>query len=218
MFATIINSNKIDINIDNMNGTKKVCLHEVFYTVSWKNVSTQLENNTLQLGDKTIQIEDGYYDFCSLKDVLAKHGINGELNQSNLRVTLTWNIDLGRLNIPDGLEMMLGLHSNPTLTEEKQKYILKGTHPMKLAVHEQMYIEMEELNNSYNTSNNMSSHILRLLPRSRGAYCEQEWVEFKQLQYKKLSHNRFTSLSAKLVNQDRKTVECSNLIITLEII
>jgi len=214
MFLTINNSPSVKCSIE---GPKKVAVHEIFYTIDWFNISVKKGNNWIKLNKKIITIEDGYYNACTLiKEVFEPNEIKGTLQDSNLRLTLTWKKDQS-LEIEDQLADMLGLKDSKPTSDSSSRY-LHGSHPVKMSVHKQLFLHLKELQSSDNFVNGSTSYLLRPLPVSSAPYMESVHVTFPNLQYKKLTEGYIHTLTPELRNEKGDIVECSNLIIVLEII
>ena len=227
MFYTVNNSKSVACSITNDDGHKKVALHEVFYTISWFNISKEKRNNWISLNKKKIIIPDGYYDVCTLiKEVFEPSGFQASLNESNLHLTLTWNKTVS-LEIEDQLSDMLGVKYSKHPTESAavdnthspkiEQQTIVGSDPVKMSVHDQMFLYLKELQSSYNHLNNSPSYLLRPLPVSRAPYGESVHVTFSHLQYKPLTNGFINTLTPELRNKKGELVECSDLTVVLEI-
>jgi hypothetical protein len=79
--------------VDNHCGDFKVALHEFFYKVKWFNISEKRQNNWIAHLDEpgnmlqSLTIPDGYYGFCSLKEMISEFEIRLKLNQANLKIS-----------------------------------------------------------------------------------------------------------------------------------
>jgi len=158
---------------------------------------------------------DGYYDVCTLiKEVFEPSGFQASLNESNLHLTLTWNKTVS-LEIEDQLADMLGVKYYKQPTESAA--VVVGSDPVKMSVHDQIFLYLKELQSSYNHLNNSPSYLLRPLPVSRAPYGESVHVTFSHLQYKPLTNGFINTLTPELRNKKGELVECSDLTVVLEI-
>lgn len=219
MYITLTSANKpinIERPIDNRNGDKTVAIHEISYSVSWCNISEKLDNNWIKINGTKHTIADGYYDFCTLvKKLFKRHSIDGELNPSNMRATITIPKEVW-VELPFTLSKQLGFDS-PLFTRSDKTMSYTGTEEMDLLVNRNLYIHLKELSTSENLLDGKPSQILRVIPKGKGAYCTTESHEFKTLQFKKLERQHFDSLNIEIRNSKGEKVNCEHLIITLEI-
>ena len=218
--------------IDNTCGNLSVALHEIFYKVTWFNISEAEENNWIERHDghgnviDLLTIPDGYYGFCALQEILNEYGIYAKLNSANLKISLTFKLPTDRqipisYNFAGQLAKMLGFQTdnnviyNFSVTEKDQTF--EGQNPVNFAVHSLLYVQLEELNTDENLYNGRPSKVLRVFPSGTSAYCDPETKTFTNLQFKKLALGHYESLNLKITDQSGKIAKCDDLHVVLEI-
>ena len=223
MFITLTNIQsgvpvKLAVPIDNRNQHRHVAVHEVFYTVSWTNINS--DNNWLETKGKRFTVQEGYYDICTLeKQLFHPNNISAELNYASLRVTL---ISSASFTISPSLAKMLGFDGHQFAVPNSQRSTFVGDNPIDMAVNAMLFVHLSELNTSSNCMASPyratgPSDLLRILPPSRGMYCEAQHNYFTTLQFKELEEGFHETLCITIKNSAQRTVDCNNLYVTLEI-
>ena len=217
--------------IDNTCGNLTVALLEMFYKVRWFNISETKQNNWIKKIDEhgnaisILNIPDGYYGFCTLKEMLDEHGISLKLNDANIKVALTFTLEDDRpttYNFAGGLAKMLGFKTNNQVIHSflvtGERFVYKGENPINLTLTSLLFVQLDELNTNENLYDGQPSTILRAIHhRESAAYCDHEIKTFSSLQFKKLTLGHHESLSLKITDQKGKKVQCDDLHVVLEI-
>jgi len=215
MFITISNINNpnhLYQPIDNKCGLLTVALREIFFKGKWFNISQSQDNNWVKIGDQTFIIPDGYYGFCSLKQIFHDHGIILELNDGNNRINLTFKHP-NVYTFPTGLAKILGFSTNKFNGPSEND----SDFPADFKKNPMLFVHLDELNTNENLYNGRPSTILRIIPSGNLAFCEHETKTFSNLQFKKLSMGYFDSLNLRILNQIGENVQCEDVYIVLEV-
>ena len=204
----------------------KVALHEIFFQVKWINISAALKNNWVEIFNKTgktvggLVIPDGYYGFCSLKEVLSELDISLKLNEGNLKVTVIFRRQDVGYYFAGELARMLGFRTGSGDLHSFDVSIgnsFVGEFPVNLGVHSLLYFHLDNLSTDKNLFNNKPSTVLRVLPSAKAAYCDYEMIRLPNLQFKELVCGRIHSLKIRITDQEGKDVQCDSLHAVLEI-
>lgn len=217
----------LDYTIDNSCGLLKVALHEIYFRVTWFNISEKEENNWMERQTpegqmiKVKTIPDGYYGFCDIKKQLKDFGIVAKLNDANLKVTLTFK-EPDNYSFIDKLAILLGFTPNNSgilyvfrVTEKNQSF--EGDSPLNLSRNTLLHVRLHELNTNKNLYDGKPTTILRVLESDAAGYCKYIIKTFTNLQFKKLSTGHFDSLTLSITDENGKKVPCDDLLVTLEI-
>ena len=215
MFITLTNVRsgvpvKLVKPIDNRSGGKKVALHEIMYKVTWYNISEKKDNNWIEVNKKRHSIEDGYYDFCTLrKELFAPLEIKAKLNPASLIATISLpklppSVSGRSISFPPNLLQILGMEAQP----EHRLFTYTGTRPIDMDVNSTLFVHMEELSTSSNLFNNNCSDLLRVLPPSDASFCKTNMLTFNTLQFKDLEDGCHEFLHIALKNRSGKSVDC----------
>lgn len=196
--------------IDNKRGVAGVALHEIFFKGKWFNISESQDNNWIKIGEQTLVIPDGYYGFCTLKEMLGEQGIILKLNDANNRIGLSFKYDYNYTFAAE-LAKMLGF-SKTTFSDSSE-----GDMPADFRRNPMLFVHLDELNTNENLYNGNPSTVLRIIPSGNSAFCEHETKTFTNLQFKKLAMGYFDSLNFKIINQTGEKVQCDDVYIVLEI-
>ena len=186
MYHTISNiDNTVNLQqyIDNREGNKRVGLKSFTYTLGWYNVVDEYVQKT---GQRPHRIEDGYYSFQQIADILSTLNITLTVNENNGIASLTTD---NELKMSKGLKLMLGLGN-------KRKFEANTTHVgnkcLDFATVKSLYIHLEQLNTSKNYFNGAPSTILAVVPIQNKEYGDIVSARFEHPELKQLSNGAIT--------------------------
>ena len=188
MYHTISNiNNTVNLQqyIDNREGKKQVGLKSFTYALGWYNVVNEYVQKT---GERPHRIEDGYYSFQQIADILSTLNISLTVNENNGIASLTTD---NELKMSKELKLMLGFGN-------KRKFEANTTHVgnkcLDFATVKSLYIHLEQLNTSKNYFNGAPSTVLAVVPIGNKEYGDIVSVRFEHPEYKYLSNGAITEL------------------------
>ena len=209
--------------IDNREGKLQIAIHEMFYRVKWFNISDKMKNNWVKKYDNgrvvsMLTLQDGYYGFCELKDILRKkYEIDLELHDANLTVTMTFKPVEALYKFAEKLTTILGFEGN-LFYVDSNKFTFEGPNPLDLEVNSPLYIHLDELSTTENLFNGRPSTVLRVVSASDSAsYCKHEVKTFSSPQFKKLINRHIDILRIRIKDKNGHEVKCDELFMVLEI-
>ena len=188
MYHTISNiNNTVNLQqyIDNREGNKQVGLKSFTYALGWYNVVDEYVQKTRE---RPHRIEDGYYSFQQIADILSTLNITLTVNENNGIASLTTD---NELKMSKGLKLMLGF-GNKRKFEANTTQV--GNKCLDFATVKSLYIHLEQLNTSKNYFNGAPSTVLAVVPIGNKEYGDIVSVRFEHPEYKKIvkrGNNRF---------------------------
>lgn len=205
MYHTISNiDNTVNLQqyIDNREGNKRVGLKSFTYAMGWYNVVDEYVQKT---GQRPHRIEDGYYSFQQLADILSTLNITLTVNENNGIASLTTD---NELKMSKGLKLMLGFGN-------KRKFEANTTHVgnkcLDFATVKSLYIHLEQLNTSKNYFNGAPSTILAVVPIGNKEYGDIVSVRFEHPDFKKLSNGTITEFEIAVTDENGKKIKNKGL-------
>ena len=205
MYHTISNiNNTVNLQqyIDNREGNKRVGLKSFTYALGWYNVVNEYVQKT---GERPHRIEDGYYSFQQIADILSTLNITLTVNENNGIASLTTD---NELKMSKGLKLMLGFGN-------KRKFEANTTHVgnkcLDFATVKSLYIHLEQLNTSKNYFNGAPSTVLAVVPIGNKEYGDIVSVRFEHPEYKKLSNGAITDFEIAVRDENGSKIKNHDL-------
>ena len=201
MYHTISNiNNTVNLQqyIDNREGNKRVGLKSFTYALGWYNVVNEYVQKT---GERPHRIEDGYYSFQQIADILSTLNITLTVNENNGIASLTTD---NELKMSKGLKLMLGFGN-------KRKFEANTTHVgnkcLDFATVKSLYIHLEQLNTSQNYFNGAPSTVLAVLPIENKEYGDIVSVRFEHPEFKYFSNGAITELEISVRDENGRKID-----------
>ena len=205
MYHTISNiNNTVNLQqyIDNREGNKRVGLKSFTYTLGWYNVVDEYVQKT---GQRPHRIEDGYYSFQQIADILSTLNISLTVNENNGIASLTTD---NELKMSKGLKLMLGF-GNKRKFEANTTQV--GNKCLDFATVKSLYIHLEQLNTSKNYFNGAPSTVLAVVPIGNKEYGDIVSVRFEHPEYKKLSNGAITDFEIAVRDENGSKIKNHDL-------
>ncbi len=205
MYHTISNiNNTVNLQqyIDNREGNKQVGLKSFTYALGWYNVVNEYVQKT---GERPHRIEDGYYSFQQIADILSTLNITLTVNENNGIASLTTD---NELKMSKGLKLMLGF-GNKRKFEANTTQV--GNKCLDFATVKSLYIHLEQLNTSKNYFNGAPSTVLAVVPIGNKEYGDIVSVRFEHPEYKKLSNGAITDFEIAVRDENGSKIKNHDL-------
>lgn len=205
MYHTISNiNNTVNLQqyIDNREGNKRVGLKSFTYALGWYNVVNEYVQKT---GERPHRIEDGYYSFQQIADILSTLNITLTVNENNGIASLTTD---NELKMSKGLKLMLGF-GNKRKFEANTTQV--GNKCLDFATVKSLYIHLEQLNTSKNYFNGAPSTVLAVVPIGNKEYGDIVSVRFEHPEYKKLSNGAITDFEIAVRDENGSKIKNHDL-------
>lgn len=190
MYVTALNVQQVDLThcLDGRNW--KIALAEINYSSRWYNISKSLGNNQFSVDRVTRTIPDGYYNVCSLDEVLKPHRVSIQLHAPT--GYLRFITGEKKVVLPSGLSKKLGLHGP---LEPPRASQFHATQPHHLAIHRELFVHLKELSTTKNIVNGLPSTLLRAVPVGNESCASgRTWTPLN-LEYKRLKDSPITHFS-----------------------
>ena len=137
-------------------------------------------------GETLVRIQPGYYSFQQLADLFRGNKISMSVNEINGRVSLSTPSEL---RISKRLKSMLGLLVKSRFSPN---HTHRGDEPLDFAVIKSLYIQMSDINESYNYHNGSPSDVLAIIPIKNKCFGDIVTVCFEHPEFKCLKNGAIT--------------------------
>jgi hypothetical protein len=228
MYITITKNLKevtIYNGIDNCSGQLEIGLCEFSCTLKWLiHINKMYNNNTIleynALNQKTThQLQEGYYNFDTLSNMLKTFDITAEINLENLFVTLKFPAGK-KFKLSGGLAKMLGFEVGQTYGSLKYT----AARPIKIP---KLYLYLNELNTTENLLDGNPSNLLEIISADILKYKltkDNRFLyyvkEYPFPRFKQISKGFFENLSFSIKDENNELLELNefnDLLIVLKI-
>lgn len=203
VYHTISNIDKkvtLQQYIDNRDSNKRIGLKSFTYALGWYNI---VDEDIHKTGQKSYQIQNGYYSFQQIADEFNNVNITLSVNENNGIASLFTDTEL---KLSKNLKKMLGFSNIKRKFQDNVTHV--GNNCVDFATIKSIYLHLEQLNTSQNYFNGTQSTVLAVVSIENKIFGDIISVRFEHPEFKRLSNGTITEL--KITARDENGVNINN--------